>query len=359
MGRSDKQVITAGTKYINELRNPSRSVRRDVEGAYIASFSEYQENEYLLKAGVQLKLIDSYRIEEVRANGEPVEAVTMLLWELYNPLRTAIPFLDPIDTIKIKERITFKPVAHPPISDIIATDYYGRNIYFLAAIALGQSYSTGLTDDMYDIPSDVIRYANVDKYDRDVAYYVKTQPDDRHHKDVYGNTPLLYKLLHNDMFVNVNPGVGGCNIMCTKYLYDLDILTITNNEGMMPITMFDSLEMLFVDGVYSILRMSDSLGRTALHRLVFIFRGFMLYQNDDGEVEFNKTPKYEPEDITKLMIHFDHNKRDIFGKTAKDYYMDSRSIHTWQLDVLFYPKFMGVVKWDRWNKFKFLTDIEL
>jgi hypothetical protein len=361
IGRSDIPTYADDeTMFMCEIRDPSSSVRRDVEGGYIAPLVPFASmNEFLLKAGTYLKLVDSYTMmfsmDDATDYRFGYRELSTLVWEHYDPAKTS-HHIDDMKLIEVKERIIKETVLSD--GDEIMTDYYHRNLYFLASITFGQVTVDGVsTDDRYtrteERVGDIAVLAGKDKYGRDLGYYLRMKDSYNlsiNRKDVYGNTPLMHKLLVNDLFISVNRGISDRYIQHTRHMYDLSIMIIPNNDGLMPITMFDTLDVFKMKGIKTIVSSSDSLGRTSLHRLVFIFNAFMIVHDDNGNIVLNTKYGESVDFLTDLIPYFDFDKRDVYGLKAVDYYKAVRDIHGGVLDALFswnpLNKWLGSMKFD-------------
>jgi hypothetical protein len=280
----------------------------------------------------------------------------VLIFE-HNRIATS-PHTDDRLLISIKENIDVDVVHNIDVPDIV--DYYGRNIYFLSMQAQSRVILTNTPFiDRYTKAKnkygDVEQYANIDKYGRDIGYYIKMDTRasmDSSRRDIYGNTPLMYKLLMNDMFLT--SVLTSSWMMHTSHLYTLNVLTEANNDGIMPITMFDTMDVFKLEGVEHYLRVQDSLGRTALHRLVMIHVGFFMYTGDDGKMIAKISPKYKDfgDRLEVLRPHFDFTIRDIYGNTAEDYYKPLQRLYGNFLAILFDRD-----QWFKGMKYAFHTPI--
>jgi hypothetical protein len=112
----------------------------------------------------------------------------------------------------------------------------------------------------------------------------------------------------------------------------------------MPITMFDSLQVLYTKGIEPYLKLADSLGRTALHRLVMIHTSFFVYSDEKGNMQSSRMPCLDDSEMIKrVRDHFDFDAKDIYGKTAEDYYNPMKVIYGKFLSVLFDPNGSNVL----------------
>lgn len=332
VGRSDDLLFESTMLYSCELRDPSYSERRNFEGAFIGDIRPtFPEREYLIKAGSYMHLVDKYTLPHTS------KAITHLVFE--HVLTGSSPWIDAMLLIHIKERQNVD-ITHY-IDRREEVDAYGRNLYFLAVVAQSQMFLSKNTK-LYDryttakeASGDFRLFANIDKYNRDIGYYVRVQPKDILHRDVYGNTPLMYKLLVNDMYLMTNRCVFN-QMLHTSHLYNIRTIDVPNNDGLMPITMFDSIDILRLEGIERYLKLKDSLGRTALHRLVMIHIGFFLVSDKSNNTEMSIFPRHRAgELLERLLPFFDMDAKDIYGLTALDYYIPMINIYGNFLDIIF------------------------
>lgn len=351
VGHSKTFMSENGSMYSCELRDPCTSERHEIEGAFIGDINPNNtQQELLVKSGVYLRLVHRYNLikdkkivkclvfEHLRVES-PRSSISQ------STSSSIIPFQDNIRLIYIKERIDVGGAEWTDKPDLL--DYYGRNIYFLSILAQSQTLprdDIGGFVDRYtkakDAYGDFGLLSNTDKYNRDIGFYVRIKPRnglDPYRRDVYGNTPLMYKLLANDMHLMTTYNMSKY-MLHTAHLYSLDNLLEANDDGLMPITMFDSMDILLLDDIEPYLTKTDSLGRTSLHRLVMMHVGFFVTYYKSGNLKALVAPHpTHTQRLKELRDSFDYDARDIYDKAAIDYYKPMREVYGGFLDILFYP----------------------
>jgi hypothetical protein len=118
----------------------------------------------------------------------------------------------------------------------------------------------------------------VDEHGRTWLYYIEDPGvynmtiEDLTHKDNYGNTPLLYRLIHNFMF-----SFEYVSKLEVRKYYSLETIEMENNIGNVPYTSFDTyeyLEWLIDIGMGDKLYKSDRNGFTPKQRLMMTKRSY-------------------------------------------------------------------------------------